>query len=398
VKILAHVHGYPPGHNAGAEHALRGLLVWLVGRGHQVDVVCPSRAVPGDWDGVQVTVGPPASTLAAKYRAADVVITHLDLTRQAMDLCRATGRPLAHYVHNGAQLAHHQVKPSPLTLAIYNSQWLLDAAAWEGAAVVCHPPVWGDAYRVDASRGTDATLLNINANKGAATLWALAARCPGRSFLAVKGAYETQSVPTPRPRNVTVWDTQVDVRLVYARTRVVLMPSEYESWGRVAMEAAASGIPTICHPTPGLRECLGTAGIYVDRNDIDGYVKALARLDKPRSYAAASRKARERFERYARELPGELEATEAALATLAAAAEAERARKHLRPTVQVATIPEAAYFPGAQFCYVARRPFRYWAWTYGPGDVVQGLPPRIATMLLRRGVIEPFGEATGGQP
>jgi hypothetical protein len=54
---------------------------------------------------------------------------------------------------------------------------------------------------------------------------------------------------------------------------------------------------------------------------------------------------------------------------------------------------EAAYFPGSQFCYVARRPFRYWAWTYRQGGVVQGLPPQIATMLLRRGVIEPFVEA-----
>jgi hypothetical protein len=159
------------------------------------------------------------------------------------------------------------------------------------------------------------------------------------------------------------------------------------------MEAAASGIPTICHPTPGLRECLGTAGIYVDRDDLDGYVAALKKLDRARSYAAASRRVRGRFEAYAKTLPGELAATEAALEALAAAAEEHRARRKVRPAAQTSPLPAAAYFPGAEFCYVARRNFRYWAWTYGPGDVVQGLPPRIATMLLRRGVLEPFGEA-----
>ncbi|MFE4971343.1 glycosyltransferase [Kitasatospora sp. NPDC056651] len=50
---------------------------------------------------------------------------------------------------------------------------------------------------------------------------------------------------------------------VYARSRVVLMPSSHESWGRVGVEAFASGIPVIAHPTPGLAECLGHAGIYV---------------------------------------------------------------------------------------------------------------------------------------
>jgi tetratricopeptide (TPR) repeat protein len=33
-----------------------------------------------------------------------------------------------------------------------------------------------------------------------------------------------------------------------------------ESWGRVAVEAAASGIPAIAVPTPGLKESLGRAG------------------------------------------------------------------------------------------------------------------------------------------
>ncbi|WP_262928542.1 glycosyltransferase family 4 protein [Streptomyces sp. CBMA152] len=47
---------------------------------------------------------------------------------------------------------------------------------------------------------------------------------------------------------------------VYSRSRVILMPSLYESWGRVAVEAFASGIPVIAHTTPGLVESMGEAG------------------------------------------------------------------------------------------------------------------------------------------
>ena len=40
-----------------------------------------------------------------------------------------------------------------------------------------------------------------------------------------------------------VVDHTTDMRSVYAQTRVLLVPSVYESYGRVALEAAASGIP-----------------------------------------------------------------------------------------------------------------------------------------------------------
>ena len=51
-----------------------------------------------------------------------------------------------------------------------------------------------------------------------------------------------------------------------------------ESYGRVAVEAACCGIPTIAHPTPGLVESLGEAGIFVDRNDHARYAAEIERL------------------------------------------------------------------------------------------------------------------------
>src|SRR5678815_5651953 len=78
---------------------------------------------------------------------------------------------------------------------------------------------------------------------------------------------------------------------VYARTRILLMPSAYETWGRVGVEAMCSGIPVIAHPTPGLTEALGDAGFFDDRDDVDAWAKTVRRLDDPAEYRKASRAA-----------------------------------------------------------------------------------------------------------
>src|SRR5690606_41172583 len=74
------------------------------------------------------------------------------------------------------------------------------------------------------------------------------------------------------------------------------VPVAYESWGRIATEAMAAGIPVIAHPTPGLEENLGGAGIFVDRDDLDGWRRALQTLAMPGPYKAARRRALQRSE------------------------------------------------------------------------------------------------------
>jgi len=62
--------------------------------------------------------------------------------------------------------------------------------------------------------------------------------------------------------NVEIVQNSPDILSVYKRTRILIMPSYYESFGRTATEAMCSGIPVICTPTPGLKENCSYAGIY----------------------------------------------------------------------------------------------------------------------------------------
>ena len=66
----------------------------------------------------------------------------------------------------------------------------------------------------------------------------------------------------------------------YQQARVVVMPSVYEPFGLVAIEAMACGTPVIAYATGGLPEIItdGVDGILVAPNDRDGFASALLRL------------------------------------------------------------------------------------------------------------------------
>ena len=118
---------------------------------------------------------------------------------------------------------------------------------------------------------------------------------PDHKFIGVLGGYAKRKQLEGNFPNVTYLDNTPDIKSIYAKTRVLLMPSAAESYGMVAIEGAASGIPTIAAPTPGLRESLQDAGTFVERADIDGWVNAIKELDDPEKYKEASKKALARF-------------------------------------------------------------------------------------------------------
>lgn len=290
-------HLFPPVHNAGAERMLLGLLRPLVARGHRVDVVLsrPHARIPEPYeiDGINVWPHTGKGDPIRFLDDTDVVVTHLENTLRATVLGQMHGIPVVHLCHNTFDLTRQMLRKRP-SLAVYNSQWMAEAFAGEDVpSIVVRPPVAVDEYA--ATPGDAVTLVNLSEAKGAEVFYQLAERFPDTPFLGVEGAYGTQLVDDlPNVEILGHVDGDQMRERVYARTRVLLMPSEYESWGRAGVEAMCSGIPVIAHPTEGLTESLGDAGIFCDRNDIDAWEQALRRLMDGRRWRAASRKARAR--------------------------------------------------------------------------------------------------------
>lgn len=290
MKILATVHMGPPTHNAGSELMVHTMLRYLADRGHEARAVV-GRGEDRTYQGVVYTStdgmrGQDADRCRAQlHRWADVVVTHLDHSRVAVRYAKGAGKPIVHLVHNHLQLHANQVSGQNCDLAVMNSQWLADRVGWPHEQIIVRPPVWQDDYRT--TPGDHVTLVNLTSSKGCEVFYELARRRRSDRFLGVLGAYGDQTIR--QIPNVEIGGHTGDMRDdVYARTRVLLMPSDYESWGRVAVEALCSGIPVIAHPTEGLTEALGDAGIFCDRDDVGAWETELARLDDPDEYEQAS--------------------------------------------------------------------------------------------------------------
>jgi glycosyltransferase involved in cell wall biosynthesis len=290
------LHAYPPYHNAGAESYVHQLHRWLVGRGHEVQVLQRDPIAGPSWDGVKTgRRGPPR--WVDRITSGKLILTHLDETPIAENAAGRTGSPLVHILHNDQQLDFHNVRRADLIVA--NSDWIAETIPDRFASTptaVLYPPTFCADYETDPRERVAVTLVNLTREKGAHVFYELARRLPDRPFYAVTGAYGVQ-VPKPRDLdNVRPIRNRPNMAPVWDETRLYLQPSSYESYGKAAVEALASGIPVIAHPTEGLRESLGPAGVFVDRDDLDGWETAIRELDDPETYALASKAARARAE------------------------------------------------------------------------------------------------------
>lgn len=271
-RIAAVAHYYLPVHRAGAELMLHELLSALAERGHDVEVWATDEVDDAVVDGVRVRAGMPTAV------EADVVVSHLKSVATARRLARRARARFVQVLHSASPWVARDARLGA-DLYVANSRHVAEALepSMRGPHVVVHPPVWPDAHRT--TPGSMVTLVNPIPAKGSTVFYELARRMPNVTFLAVEGGYQHSEQVREELSNVT-WQPQTSSMRddVWSHTRVLLMPSEEESYGMAAVEASASGIPTIAHPTVGLTEALGDAATFVDRDDIDGWEQALRHL------------------------------------------------------------------------------------------------------------------------
>lgn len=300
MKIVSYVHAYVPNHNGGAETTLHDLNRALINAGHDVTVVVkenPSKGFREDYEfeGVKVLHATDKRFIVGQITGADLILTHLECSVRATLLGKTFRVPVAQIIHNDIDLTRGYLAHNP-DFVIYNTNWIRDKFEEEFGhlpSIVIHPPVIAGNYKVD--RGKKVTLVNLFERKGSRLFYSLAERLPNVEFLGVVGGYGKQDIRHDLP-NVEIMEYSPDIRKAYEKTKLILMPSLYESYGRVGCEAAASGIPAIVADTPGLREALGDAGTYLSPTDVDAWETALRASLTPRKYGALSRVALERSE------------------------------------------------------------------------------------------------------
>ncbi|HHQ2808144.1 TPA: glycosyltransferase family 4 protein [Pseudomonas aeruginosa] len=280
-------HAWIPGVRGGSEIMGHELAKALVKRGHDVTVYAPEMNATVKLDGVAI-LGGRACMVRLNHDRHDVIVAQHKLFRQAYSIAKAKRSKIVGILHNDNSMTWRDLTLSA-DLWVSNTEWLRDELGVQ--SLVVHPIVHATEHAT--RRGNHVTLVNLIPAKGSGLFYELARRMPDVQFLGVQGGYGKQVIQ--RLPNVRIIPTTQDMRRdVWAHTRILLMPSEYESYGMAGVEAMASGIPVIAHPTLGLRESLGDAGIFIERDEPDAWEREIRRLladDEAESKAAKARSA-----------------------------------------------------------------------------------------------------------
>jgi glycosyltransferase involved in cell wall biosynthesis len=283
------IHAYPPTHNAGSEWMAHAMNRYLIEKkGYKVNVILPDFPRK-EFEGVNIILFEQQGKVEYAIRHSALILSHHTYTAHAVLTGAVAKRPVLLLMHDHNQEKMVEVCRSLIArenlYLVNNSRWLqkhynnMDLNSF-----VIYPPVYWKEYRVQMTeKNKYVTLINLNSNKGGNVLIQIAKRMPDVQFLGVEGSYNSQ-IKNTNIQNIRYMKNTPKIQEIYSMTKILLMPSREESWGRVALEAMSSGIPVIANPTPGLREACGDAGLFADRDNVSEWVKIIRELLSSQSY------------------------------------------------------------------------------------------------------------------
>lgn len=306
MKVAAIAHFGLTWRSCGSEVVIHELLRAAAAAGHETEMWVTHQDSQRSWRGTEpditldnVLIHRVRNVLNAgqEVRAwrPDVIVSHHDHATFSIKLARQFKARSVFLTHNNFDINRRPLRARP-DLTIWNSDWvresLVEKFGQPKHSMTFHPPLTEGRHKVEQT-GDAITLCNLNADKGAHLFYELARAEPNRKFIGVVGGHGQQVIRKQLP-NVTIMEHGPDMKRVWSQTRILLMPSIQESYGLVAVEAGLNGIPTIAHPTDGLKENLGAGGLFADRDSVAEWQHHLAVLDGPMEYAEASHYAKQR--------------------------------------------------------------------------------------------------------
>lgn len=172
---------------------------------------------------------------------------------------------------------------------------------------IIYIPVPIDKFKTDAESGSNITLVNPrDSNKGLDTFLEIAERLPEQEFLIAGSLYDDSLKSTIKKiNNITYLGWCDDMSEVYAKTKLLLVPSTYQEGGpRVIIEAFSNGIPAIGSNIGGIPDYIGDGGDVVDNyTDPEAWVTIVTQyLSDNEYYKQKSQTARRRSELFDQEL------------------------------------------------------------------------------------------------
>lgn len=160
---------------------------------------------------------------------------------------------------------------------------------WKKDSFLLFPAIDPEVYRVKKNSLEFITLINPVFVKGVDLFVKLAEKIPEYIFVGVGGWTEEDAYLFKQMcknyKNLKYISETDDMKNVYSRTRILLVPSLWEeAFGRVCMEAMLSGIPVITSKNGGLPETLNLAEFNLDTQEPDEWIKLIKKLGNKEYY------------------------------------------------------------------------------------------------------------------
>jgi glycosyltransferase involved in cell wall biosynthesis len=299
-RIVWVMHSWVPNVRAGSEITAEAQIDYLKKKGWDVVVLVHRWVVP-EHNGVRIYPIEKNKILQSPYivnliKTADILCVQNYNVQDFIFSCEQFKKPIVVFLHtqnDNRDILNFRFG-SPIYV-VYNVNFLKLESNNTYPSIVIHPKVDTVPFKIQKKDPRFVTLVNCNENKGGEIIIRLAKALPDVQFLAIKGGYHKQIIDPNPPANLTYMETQQDMTKVYEQTKILIVPSKSETWGRVAVEAMASGTPVITSRSPGLLECVGKSVISCDRNDTSCWVEKINTLMKSeKAYSEASDKALKR--------------------------------------------------------------------------------------------------------
>jgi len=271
-----------PGSFAGSELSAYETMKYMRSRGHECTAFI-KHPKASEYDGFKVYQYDTNNEFCkSQLLNADVIFFQMKDDPENFKIIDQRVKPIFIMIH--VVNCYHWLLPQnvkfPVTV-IYNSNMTQDTLPTIHDNMRMIPYVKLDPFiplRQHTVNSSVVCLINCNKNKGTSQFYEMVYAMPDVQFLAIKGGYANQDIKDSPPPNLTYMENQKDIRIVFKKIGILVMPSRNETWGRTAVEAMASGVPVIHSEAGGLVECVGGAGILCQRDDIEAWCQAIRRL------------------------------------------------------------------------------------------------------------------------